>query len=91
MEIPLIRPAPTGWSSWYIFWAKVAESDVIDNLATAALLADELPLQVIQLDQGFERTWGDWTERNERFPHSLGWWPSVFGGRNALPDCGWLR
>ena len=89
MEIPLIRPAPTGWSSWYIFWAKVAESDVIDNLATAALLADELPLQVIQLDQGFERTWGDWTERNERFPHSLGWLAERIRGSKCSPGL-WL-
>jgi alpha-galactosidase len=65
------RSVPVGWSSWYIYFDKVAEVDVRDNLAAAALHADELPIELIQLDQGFEPIWGDWTEHNERFPHSL--------------------
>lgn len=89
MAVPPLRPAPYGWSSWYIFGARVSESDVIHNLATAALLADVLPLQVIQLDQGFEAQWGDWQERNERFPHSLQWLAERIRGSNFTPGL-WL-
>ena len=89
MGVTRPRPAPVGWSSWYIFWDKVAESDVMGNLATAALLAEELPLQVLQLDQGFEPIWGDWTERNERFPHSLEWLAQRVRGSGFTPGL-WL-
>lgn len=89
MEVPPLRPAPYGWSSWYIFWDKVAEADVVHNLATAALLADVLPLQVIQLDQGFEAAWGDWLQRNERFPHSLDWLAERIRGSGFTPGL-WL-
>jgi len=89
MEAPVLHPAPYGWSSWYIFGDKVSESDVIHNLAAAALLADAFPLQVIQLDQGFEPQWGDWQHRNERFPHSLQWLAERIRGSNFVPGL-WL-
>lgn len=89
MSVPQPREVPTGWSSWYIFWDKVAETDVKDNLAEAARLADELPLDVIQLDQGFEPLWGDWTARNERFPHSLDWLADRVAGSGFRPGL-WL-
>ena len=89
MEAPLLRDAPVGWSSWYMFWAKVVEEDIIDNLATAVLLGDTLPLEVIQLDQGFERIWGDWTERNEHFPHTLKWLADRIKGSGCRPGL-WL-
>ncbi len=89
MEVPPLRPAPYSWSSWYIYGDKVAESDVVHNLAAAALLADVLPLQVIQLDQGFEPQWGDWRERNGRFPHSLQWLAERIRGSNFVPGL-WL-
>ncbi len=80
---------PTGWSSWYIFWESVAEMDVRDNLAEAAMLADDLPLDVVQLDQGFETQWGDWTSRNVRFPHSLDWLADRIAGSGFTPGL-WL-
>lgn len=89
MGVPPLRPAPCSWSSWYIYGDRVSESDVVHNLATAALMADALPLQVVQLDQGFERQWGDWMERNERFPHSLQWLAERIRGSNFVPGL-WL-
>lgn len=86
---PSSRPAPSGWSSWYIFWDDVTETDVMDNLATAAMLSGELPLDVIQLDQGFESCWGDWTKRNEDFPHSLAWLADRIEGSGFTPGL-WL-
>ncbi|HNT73852.1 MAG TPA: alpha-galactosidase [Anaerolineae bacterium] len=73
MNLPPFKPAPTGWCSWYIYWNKVREADVMENLASAALLVDELPLKVIQLDEGYQAIWGDWFERNARFPRRLRW------------------
>ena len=89
MRVPQPRSAPTGWSSWYIFGDQVAETDVMANLASAAMLADETPLQVLQLDQGFEPLWGDWTERNARFPHPLAWLAERVRGSGFRPGL-WL-
>ena len=73
MSVSLKRTTPTGWCSWYMYWNNVSESDVMENLASAALLADEMPLRVLQLDDGYQSAWGDWESRNDRFPHSLPW------------------
>ncbi len=89
MALPTPRPAPPGWCSWYMYGDKVSESAVIENLASAALLSDSLPLEVIQLDQGFEAVWGDWTERNARFPHALDWLAARISGSGFTPGL-WL-
>lgn len=73
MGLTPTRRTPTGWCSWYIYGREVGEAEVMENLASAALLADELPLGVLQLDDGYQAAWGDWSLRNERFPHSLQW------------------
>jgi alpha-galactosidase len=89
MKVSNLRRVPMGWSSWYAFGEDVSQDAVIDNLATAALLADELPLEVIQLDEGYESMWGDWRERNESFPHSLGWLAERIMGSGFSPGL-WL-
>ena len=85
MEIPVPRATPSGWCSWYLYWDTVSEADVIENLASAALLADEVPLQVIQLDEGYQTLWGDWTTRNVRFPHDLRWLAERIRGSGFTP------
>lgn len=89
MQLPAPRPAPTGWCSWYMYGNRVSEADVIENLATAALLADEIPLQVIQLDEGYQTQWGDWRERNARFPNDLRWLAARIRGSGFTPGL-WL-
>ena len=83
------RPTPTGWCSWYMHGSDVSESVVMENLASAALLADEMPLQVLQLDDGYQSAWGDWASRNDRFPHSLSWLADRIHGSGFDPGL-WL-
>jgi len=89
MQLPAPRPAPTGWCSWYMYGNRVSEADVIENLAAAALLADEIPLEVIQLDEGYQTQWGDWTERNAHFPHDFRWLAERIRGSGFTPGL-WL-
>ena len=89
MQLPAPRPALRGWCSWYMYGNRVTEADVIENLATAALLADEIPLEVIQLDEGYQTQWGDWTERNARFPHDFRWLAERIRGSEFTPGL-WL-
>jgi alpha-galactosidase len=62
---------------------------MMENIASAALLADEIPLGVIQLDEGYQSSWGDWTERNARFPHQLKWLADRVRGSGFTPGL-WL-
>jgi alpha-galactosidase len=89
MGVPSRKPVPVGWCSWYIYGADVSEADMMQNLAMAALLSHELPLDVIQLDEGFESTWGDWTDCNQRFPHPLPWLADRIEGSGFTPGL-WL-
>ena len=73
MQVPSPRPPVGGWSSLHLPDERVAEADVMENLASAALLADEVPLTIIQLDRGYHDPAGDWDALNPRFPHTLKW------------------
>ena len=53
----------TGWCSWYHYFADVTEADVRANLARAP----DWPLDVFQIDDGYQRTIGDWLHPGERF------------------------
>ncbi|MFO8056342.1 MAG: alpha-galactosidase [bacterium] len=60
-------PARTGWCSWYFSFTGVSERTMEKNLESASRL--EAPLQVFQLDDGYERAVGDWTEWNEKWSY----------------------
>ncbi len=89
MNVHLNKANPFGWCSWYMYFDKITEADIIENVAQAALLHDEIPIQVIQLDQGFEAKWGDWLERKPGFPHDLGWLARRIKGSGFTPGL-WL-
>ncbi|MEE9606313.1 MAG: alpha-galactosidase [Myxococcota bacterium] len=65
-------PFLSGWCSWYHFFHEVSEQDVRRNLDALAASRDALPIDVVQIDDGYQRAVGDWLETNERFPSGLG-------------------
>ncbi len=92
------RPV-TGWTSWYVFYDDVTEVDVRANLVEAMALRETgTPLDVIQIDDGWQRAWGDWSA-NEHFPSGMaavaaeireagfraGLWMAPFHVSTALP------
>ncbi len=60
---------PVGWCSWYFYLTQPDEGEVIEN---ARFLQRRLPEHIrwIQLDDGYQKTVGDWTT-NERFANGL--------------------
>jgi alpha-galactosidase len=56
------RPFPRGWWSWNTLFTDVTADAVRANAAAAAQL-DPSALHVT-VDDGWERAWGDWTERD---------------------------
>jgi hypothetical protein len=59
---------PQGWLSWYQYGPWVAQDDVLENSQRLrAPDMDGLGYRVIQVDDGWQRAYGDWTP-NAKFP-----------------------
>lgn len=56
-------PAPLGWCSWYHYFNSVTDDVVLGNLA----LASRHGLEVIQIDDGWQRSIGEWTTTSASF------------------------
>ncbi len=60
---------PTGWCSWYYFYNRVSEADVVANLEE--MVRDGHPAEYVQIDDGFQSFTGDWLTPNEKFPSGM--------------------
>jgi alpha-galactosidase len=60
---------PTGWCSWYYYFTKPSEAAIEENLAALQQVREAAPLEIVQIDDGYQTAVGDWTSLNERFPH----------------------
>jgi alpha-galactosidase len=79
------RPVPAGWCTWYHYYTRIDERAYHQNLA----LAPQLPVQVFQLDDGYQRELGDWLTTNPRFPSGLNDLARRTRGAGLLPGL-WL-
>ena len=73
-------PAPAGWCSWHELRGGVTETDVIANAEFCAGRFDRRFLRYIQLDDGYQRSAGDWVT-NDKFPHGHRWLTDQIHGR----------
>ena len=60
-------PYRVGWCSWYQYFHAVTEADVRANLARAG----DWPIDVFQVDDGFQAAIGDWRTVAPTFPSPL--------------------
>jgi alpha-galactosidase len=60
-----IRPPPTIWCSWYHYFTRVTEQDILENLDAIDEL--DLPVDVVQVDDGYQAEIGDWLTLSGRF------------------------
>lgn len=58
-----------GWTSWYNYYGDVSEKIVLQNLE--GLKAHKYPINIFQIDDGFQTAIGDWLSINEKFPSGL--------------------
>jgi alpha-galactosidase len=64
--------SPTGWCSWYYFFNSVTQDDILSNMQWAEKRRDAVPLEVIQIDDGFQAEVGDWFIHDVRsFPMGM--------------------
>jgi alpha-galactosidase len=60
-----VRAVPPGWSTWSYYFKHVTEEDVLENVKAARRL--ELPIEIVQLDDGYETEIGDWLDARADF------------------------
>ena len=59
-----------GWTSWYNYYTRVTEEDILKNLE--AFRRRNLSLDCFQIDDGYQNAVGDWLVINEKFPRGMG-------------------
>jgi 2-hydroxy-3-keto-5-methylthiopentenyl-1-phosphate phosphatase len=64
-------PFQAGWCSWYHFFHDVTQEAFLRNLEALAASRREIPIDLVQLDDGYQREIGDWLETNAKFPDGL--------------------
>lgn len=58
------KPAPVGWCSWYYYGPDISADIIRENMY--ALKDAKVPVNLIQIDDGWQKDRGDW-EPNEKF------------------------
>ncbi len=57
---------PIGWSSWYQYFLDLKWKDILENLELSKKM--NMPYEVFQIDDGYEKDIGDWFSTKEGFP-----------------------
>jgi alpha-galactosidase len=83
------EPTPSGWCSWYYFYQQVTEDDVVRNLRFLEQHRRELPIDTVQIDDGYQADIGDWLTVNEKFPRGMAWLASEIKRAGYTPGL-WL-
>ena len=59
------------WSHWYHIYQDISAEKFNANLRALDGVKAQAPFKVVQLDDGYQAAWGDWTAPNEKFPGGL--------------------
>lgn len=62
---------PVGWCSWYHFYTKVTAQNIEANLSSILEKQDTLPVELVQIDDGYETQVGDWFTFKSTFPQGV--------------------
>jgi alpha-galactosidase len=71
-EGALLNSSPTGWCSWYSFGQDIHPGGIRANLQALHSLKADVPLEIFQVDDGFQSQVGDWLEPAGPFKQVMG-------------------
>lgn len=63
------KPVVTGWTSWYNYYNKISETIIEDNLN--AFAERDIPIDIFQIDDGWQTRIGDWLSTKPTFPNGM--------------------
>jgi len=66
------HPFLSAWSSWQQFFHEVSEEDILRNLDALVAARSELPIELVEIGDGYQRATGDWLQAHAKFPRGLG-------------------
>lgn len=89
LDSPALRQPPPGWCSWYHYFQKISTEIIETNLQAAVDLRAELPLELFQIDDGFEAQVGDWFEFQPAFAQGVAPLARLIRARGFTPGL-WL-
>ncbi len=59
----------TGWTSWYNYYEKISEKIILENVKEFS--DRNIPIDYIQIDDGWQKAVGDWLLVKDTFPHGM--------------------
>ena len=66
MNARVSAPFQRGWCSWYHYFHAITEDALRANLKSLEAMRSDFPIDVVQLDDGFQSALGDWdTDQRE--------------------------
>ena len=71
MRARVSAPYQRGWCSWYHYFDAITEDALLSNLRALKDMRTEYPIEVVQLDDGYQAALGDWDRTNAKFPSGL--------------------
>src|SRR4029077_17989540 len=71
MNARVSAPFQRGWCSWYHYFHAITEDALRANIKSLEAMRSEFPLDIIQLEDGFQSALGDWDTTNAKFPSGL--------------------
>lgn len=87
--IQVSETIPTGWCSWYQFFTHITAEKMTRNIEQLAAIRSDLPVQLIQIDDGFQASGGDWFQFNKGFPEGVAPLAAEILDRGFMPGL-WL-
>jgi alpha-galactosidase len=70
-DVMVQHVSPVGWCSWYHAYESVTEEWMMENIQWASDNRERVPMDIIQLDDGYETEVGDWYSWKESFPNGI--------------------
>ena len=67
-----LNPILHGWCSWFYTRIQATEEEQLHNAAFIAQHLKPYGMQWVQIDDGYQQTFGDWAA-NDLYPHGMAW------------------
>jgi alpha-galactosidase len=69
-QFPEVKSKPAiGWTSWYYHYTGITEDIILKNLN--AFKDQKLPIDIFQIDDGYQQAVGDWLQVNKKFSNGM--------------------
>lgn len=65
------KHVPLGWCSWYQYYQDINEEIIQENLNVLVEHQDDFPLELVQIDDGYQKQVGDWLSFRPGFSRGM--------------------